>query len=298
MTTVLDIENLKETLNRGDSKFPLESYVWSGYNFDNNIKMHWHGDVELVRFIKGEFSYTIKMQEYKIKDRAIAFIPANVLHSFILPSYSSESAVVFNPKMLPFSEYDENERALSKALILGYTSLYNPITPDDPDFEYLDKAIDYIVSNSKDNSACSRLRIKSKLIEIFAILQSKGYFSEEAAASDNSSMQREDRVKLLLKYISENYPKNITVNETAEKLGFTTEYFCRFFKKNFGESFIDYLNDYRMDRAAQALLLTNLPVARIGENCGYQNSGYFFRVFKKKFGCTPNQFRTLKSSKN
>jgi len=53
-----------------------------------------------------------------------------------------------------------------------------------------------------------------------------------------------------------------------------------------------------MDRAAQALLLTNLPVARIGENCGYQNSGYFFRVFKKKFGCTPNQFRTLKSSKN
>lgn len=298
MTTVLEIENLKETLNRGDIKFPLESYVWSGYNFDNNIKMHWHSDVELVRFIKGDFSYTIKMQEYKIKDRAIAFIPANVLHSFILPSYSSESAVVFNPKMLPFSEYDESERALSKALIKGYTSLYNPITPDDPDFEYLDEAIDYIVTNSKDNSICSRLRIKSKLIEIFAILQSKGYFSEEEAIADTSSMQREDRVKHLLKYISENYPKNITVNETAEKLGFTTEYFCRFFKKNFGESFIEYLNDYRMDRAAQELLLTNLPVARIGENCGYQNSGYFFRVFKKKFGCTPNQFRTLKSSKN
>ena len=155
MTTVLEIENLKETLNRGDSIFPLESYVWSGYNFDNNIKMHWHSDVELVRFIQGEFSYTIKMQEYKIKDRAIAFIPANVLHSFILPSYSSESAVVFNPKMLPFSEYDKNERALSKALVLGYTSLYNPITPDDPDFEILDEAIDYIVANSKENSVCS-----------------------------------------------------------------------------------------------------------------------------------------------
>ena len=48
-------------------------------------------------------------------------------------------------------------------------------------------------------------------------------------------------------------------DETAEKLGFTTEYFCRFFKKNFGESFIDYLNDYRMDRAAQALLLLLKP---------------------------------------
>ena len=297
MTTVLDIENLKETLNRGDTTFPLESYVWSGYNFDNHIKMHWHSDVELVRFIKGEFSYSIKMQEYKIKDRAIAFIPANVLHSFILPSDSSESAVVFNPKMLTFSEYDENERALSKALIRGYTSLYDPITPEDTDFEHLDKAIDYIVANSNNNSLTSRLRIKSKLIEIFAILYSKGYFSTDGITTDNSFLQREDRVKLLLKYISENYPNNITVNETAEKLGFTTEYFCRFFKKNFGESFIDYLNDYRMDRAAQALLLTNLPVAKIGENCGYQNSGYFFRVFKKKFGCTPNQFRTLKTSR-
>ncbi len=296
MTTVLDIEKLKENLNRGDNSFPLESYVWSGYSYANHIKMHWHSDVELVRFIKGEFSYTINMQEYKIKNRAIAFIPANVLHSFILPPNSSESAVVFNPKMINFSDYEETERKINKALINGYTSIYTPITEDDPDFKLLDESLDFIIKNSRSSQAGMRLRIKSKLIEIFAILLGKGYFSSHETVADNAFIQREDRVKHLLKYIQDNYAKDITVNETAEKLGFTTEYFCRFFKKNFGESFIDYLNDYRMDRAAHALLLTNLPVAKIGEQCGYQNAGYFFRVFKKKYSCTPTQFRTLKAN--
>ena len=291
MNNTNDSAVLKENLKRGFSNFPLASYIWSGVNYENNVKMHWHSDIELVRFISGEFTYMINMKEYRIRNGAIALIPANILHSFILPAFSSESAVVFNPHLLALSSIDETERKIMNALTSGMLKNFDPIYPSDPDYGLIDENLDFITKNSHSKKTSIHLRIKSKLLEILAIYYEKGYFENPEVSTDAGIQAKEERIKYLLNYIKENYTSAISIDFLSRELNVTKEYFCRFFKRNFGVSFIDYLNDYRLDKVVEELINSDEPVAKIGEDNGYQNSGYFFRVFKKKFGCTPSEFR-------
>lgn len=57
-------------------------------------------------------------------------------------------------------------------------------------------------------------------------------------------------------------------------------------------SFINYLNDYRLDTAANMLLATNDNVLEIANACGFDNLSYFTRSFKKKYGITPEKYRS------
>ena len=70
----------------------------------------------------------------------------------------------------------------------------------------------------------------------------------------------------------------------------------KFFKKNMGDSFINYLNDYRLSMAARTLLSSDDNIIDIAADCGYDNLSYFNRIFKKKYGVTPSAYRKSNSS--
>ena len=65
----------------------------------------------------------------------------------------------------------------------------------------------------------------------------------------------------------------------------------RFFKQTMGMPFTAYLNDYRLTLAAKSLLETHNAVLEIASECGFENLSYFNRMFKKKYGMTPREYR-------
>jgi AraC-like DNA-binding protein len=67
--------------------------------------------------------------------------------------------------------------------------------------------------------------------------------------------------------------------------------FSRFIKKRTGKSFVDFVNSHRIGIAAQELLETNKSISEICFECGFNNISNFNRIFKKKQGCTPGDFR-------
>ena len=67
--------------------------------------------------------------------------------------------------------------------------------------------------------------------------------------------------------------------------------FCHFFKKKTGRNFADYVNEVRIGHAAQMLYETTDGIAEICYACGFNNTSNFIRVFKKKRGETPSQYR-------
>ena len=67
--------------------------------------------------------------------------------------------------------------------------------------------------------------------------------------------------------------------------------FYAFLQTDMGMPFTTYLNDYRLTLAAKSLLETHKAVLEIASECGFENLSYFNRIFKKKYGITPREYR-------
>ena len=98
-------------------------------------------------------------------------------------------------------------------------------------------------------------------------------------------------IKTILDYIGDNYTEPITIDELAEKVGLSKHYFMRFFKKYLGMTCIEYINDYRLNVAANLLLTTSCQITEVASRVGISNLSYFNRIFKKKFAMTPKEYR-------
>ncbi|MGD6875761.1 response regulator transcription factor [Bacillus infantis] len=99
-----------------------------------------------------------------------------------------------------------------------------------------------------------------------------------------------DRAK---KYVIENYEKDITVNFLAEKFSLNPYYFSVLFKKNENKNFIAFLTDIRMENAIKLMKETDKSIKEISITVGYQDQNYFSKVFKRKLGKSPKEYRKI-----
>ncbi|WOO37732.1 response regulator [Anaerocolumna sp. AGMB13020] len=90
-------------------------------------------------------------------------------------------------------------------------------------------------------------------------------------------------------YMNEHLQEDISLQDVADKMFFSTVYFSRFFKKQTGETFSNYLLRIRMEQAVK-LLEKNLKVTEISEACGYHDPSYFTRIFKEYYKYTPKDY--------
>lgn len=90
-------------------------------------------------------------------------------------------------------------------------------------------------------------------------------------------------------YVQEHLQEDISLQDVADKMFFSTVYFSRFFKKQTGETFSNYLLRVRMEQAVK-LLRKNKKVTEISEACGYHDPSYFTRIFKEYYNYTPKDY--------
>ena len=107
----------------------------------------------------------------------------------------------------------------------------------------------------------------------------------------------EDRLNQINNYINMNYDQPISMKDLSEKLFLSNGYLSRFFKKNYGMSFANYLTNVRILHAVDELLYTDVPVTRVAYDCGFTSAALFNKVFKKTHGVTPTEFRRRATSK-
>ena len=107
------------------------------------------------------------------------------------------------------------------------------------------------------------------------------------------------RLEMVQKYISQNFNQDLKLEEVARANGFSVSVMGRGFKKIAGMGFSAYLRKVRVEHAQELLSSTVLPIAQVSQECGFNNLQYFFDVFKKVTGKTPQEFRnTPKASKS
>ena len=99
------------------------------------------------------------------------------------------------------------------------------------------------------------------------------------------------RILRVKKYISENYRYELRLKSLADLANMSESAFCRFFKLHTGRRLSDYIIDIRLGYATRLLIDTTETIAEISFKCGYNNMSNFNRIFKRKKGCSPTEFR-------
>ena len=114
------------------------------------------------------------------------------------------------------------------------------------------------------------------------------------ASSSYAKVAVEDDSRRILKvknYISKNYMDDLRLPMLADLAGMSASAFSRFFKLHTGRNISEYIIDLRLGYAARMLVDTQKSISEIGFDCGFNNLSNFNRIFKKKKGCSPSEFR-------
>ena len=114
------------------------------------------------------------------------------------------------------------------------------------------------------------------------------------ASSSYAKVTVEDDSRRILKvknFISKNYMDELRLPELASLAGMSSSAFSRFFKLHTGRNISEYIIDLRLGYAARMLVDTGKSISEIGFDCGFNNLSNFNRIFKKKKGCSPSEFR-------
>lgn len=97
--------------------------------------------------------------------------------------------------------------------------------------------------------------------------------------------------KLVVKYINSHISENVSTSVLSDVTGYSSGYLSRIFRQEIGMSIHDYVAQTRMNLAKEMLVNTNLKIYEVAENCGYENTTYFIKIFRISTGITPQDYR-------
>lgn len=129
-----------------------------------------------------------------------------------------------------------------------------------------------------------RILYELSLYEDARVLSSSS-FAKIETQSDSRRVQKVQR------YISEHYQEEIRLNVLSDMVGMAPVSFSRFFKLRTGKTLSEYILDIRLGFATRLLVDSTSTIAEICYDCGFNNLSNFNRMFKRKKGCAPKEFR-------
>lgn len=116
----------------------------------------------------------------------------------------------------------------------------------------------------------------------------------DAAISRIGSLQQDKNgliIRRCCEYIGQHYREELSLEHIARKYHFNPSYFSSLFRTKTGMTFSDYVLETRLENAKRLLKETNAKVAEISQKVGFNHPAYFIKMFKRKTGLSPNQFR-------
>ena len=272
-----------EQIQHRTGDFPLAYYPVDQRHPRYRMPMHWHREAELIRIREGALDLYIDEREIHAHAGDLMLIGEGVLHGGE-PMDCVYGCVVFDSALLLGVE------ACKRGLkgLLGH-SLFLPGTVIAGDAA-LDGAVARLFERCGAGVAGEELGVMGALYEVFGALAARHYDARMERVSDRFA-RKAAQLKPALEYIETHYGQGITLDALARQTGMSPKYFCRFFKTITHRSPIDYVNYYRVECASHFLTSTDMTVAEIAQHCGFNDSSFFIKQFRKYKGVTPGSAR-------
>jgi AraC-like DNA-binding protein len=128
------------------------------------------------------------------------------------------------------------------------------------------------------------------ILHDLSIARNLRILSDSAFANEQFSYNSR-RIEKTFDYMNKNFDRTITLSEVSKLANMSDVSFSRFFRQRTGNTFIDSLTEIRLGHASRILIDSSNSIAEVAYHCGFNNISNFNRIFKKKKGCTPREFR-------
>lgn len=279
----------------GTPDFPFEYHYITAPHPRYEMPFHWHKEWEIIHIIEGTFTAHADNAMYTAHKGDTLLIRDGMLHGGT-PDNGIYECFLFDLHGL-FRNLDMVKKHLRPVY-------HGQILPEIfypagrmPEVDYvINRLSDAYRSHNADANGAPQspleLVVLGCISQLFAaILQGETYTTGQTDTLE--STHKIDLIKTVLEYIELHYASSITLNELAGVANMNPKYFCRFFRSITHQTPIDYVNMYRIEKAAQMLHSTRLPVTDICMECGFNDSSNFIKVFRKYKGMTPMQYRKI-----
>lgn len=270
-----------EQIQHRTGDFPMAYYFVDERHPRYRMPMHWHRETEILHIRSGALRLYIDDREFCARAGDVLIIGEGTIHGGE-PENCVYECLVFDPK--PLLMYAEACKRTVTPLLNRNIFINSQAIGADTEFA---EALRKLCTYGEKGIAGLEMKIMGALYEFWGLLSEQS----QVDVFFTRSRQKAEQLKPALEYIETHYGQNITLDELARLTGLSSKYFCRYFKAIVHRSPIDYLNYYRIECASYFLISSDMTVAEIAQHCGYNDSSFFIKQFKKYKGATPKQYR-------
>lgn len=293
VTEILTDHTLMALDLRSTADYPIRFYLDIMDQFDRaGIHWHWHPEVEFNVITRGKIEYYVENEHHTLSAGQGIFKNANILHmaqparetpnaemfsvildpSFIAPVQS----VIYHKYVAPFL----GNQGLRSLLLSPYVPWQQEI------LDTLRQAYDL----SQRETGAYELHIHRLLCQVW---QAMAEHTRELPRHDLTSGQRTDQVraKQMMMFLQAHFREKVTLDQVAGAANVSRNTCLTCFRRVLDLSPMEYLITYRLEQAAHLLLTSDLPVAQVADACGLGDASYFGKLFRRKTGLSPTQYR-------
>lgn len=279
-----------------DPAFPF--FIQYGRH-DDAMTLHTHADfTELVVVLRGSADHIVKNETYRIKKGDVFVIGSDTSHSYLNPDDFKICNIMFRMNHIFPTSLDLCNMEGFHALFVIEPSLskkhsfQSRLTLTDQTFAQVNQIISQMISEYAKKDKGYQTFLTTSFISL-ALLFSRIY--------QETTFTNQDQFSHLItpvSYLETHYMDTISVDELAKMSGLSSRHFNRLFHDTYHTSPLDYLLKYRIRKAENLLSYTDIPISEIAYQCGFNDSNYFSRQFRRINNISPRAFRHLQMSRD
>ncbi len=246
----------------------------------SDIISNFHLEVELLFLMSGEAEVTIADESFIMKKNSVIVVNSEKRHSV----RTIENGMICIVKI----DYQTISDYLGSSLFLFFC---NSVAEKNGDYDKLISLLQKIIATMLMHGGKEDFGTYSLYYQLLDILSKKYLIDQHDARYLEHNNDSNKRIHEIICYMQSEYNREITLNELAENLYLSNAYLSRFFKKNFGKNFKDYLNEIRVVHAIDDLLGSEKTMTKIAMDNGFPSVSRFNQVFKELYHVSPLAYR-------
>lgn len=293
--TILVDSARRELEKHGTETFPMTVNHDDLWSFEGkNVPIHWHNDLEINLIREGEAVFQVYQKSYRVRTGEGFLLNRNVPHSCSSPGneHVRYSTILVRPDFLYGDFGSDVERKCFQPFLQNSAIPCIYLTGFDENGKEILQKLNQVEEAFDRKRFCYELKIKGLLCEAFAMIL-YGH-RQELTKFVPANLQELERLEKMLNYLNVHFTEVISLQDLADQVHLSREVCCRLFKKMTGKTITGYLEEYRVNKSFSLVQSGQYSMTQITEMVGFSNPSRFASAFRKRFGCNPGEYNSVK----
>lgn len=293
--TILVDSARRELEKHGTETFPMTVNHDDLWSFEGkNVPIHWHNDLEINLIREGEAVFQVYQKSYRVRTGEGFLLNRNVPHSCSSPGneHVRYSTILVRPDFLYGDFGSDVERKCFQPFLQNSAIPCIYLTGFDENGKEILQKLNQLEEAFDRKRFCYELKIKGLLCEAFAMIL-YGH-RQELTKFVPANLQELERLEKMLNYLNMHFTEVISLQDLADQVHLSREVCCRLFKKMTGKTITGYLEEYRVNKSFSLVQSGQYSMTQITEMVGFSNPSRFASAFRKRFGCNPGEYNSVK----